>query len=144
MLFYFRFPEPHYAVSAQAYLALDTVSLIRSALAGEATAWWKEAAAVEALWHVARMLVVTLETTFLPGNPSVAEAGDPRGQRRWRAHWERAVSRHAEAGIPVARGEAAAQSHIDLRARWWPHIARLASAMGYRCKDIEARGSEVS
>jgi hypothetical protein len=144
VLFYFRFQEPYYSVSAQAHLILDTVSLIRSALAGVDTAWLREAAAVEALWRVARMLVVTLETTFLPGDPSVAEAGDPRERRRWHGHWECAVSRLAEAGIPVARGEAAAQAYIDLRAQWWPHIARLAPAMAYRCEDIEARGSEPS
>jgi hypothetical protein len=144
VLFYFRFREPYYSVSAQAHLALDTASLIRSALAGEDTEWLKQAAAVEALWRVAQMLVVTLETTFLPDDPPTATAVDPRERQRWRTHWERAVSRLSEAGIEVARGEAAAQTYIDLRAQWWPHIARLAPAMAYRPEDIEARGSELS
>ncbi|SDN82453.1 hypothetical protein SAMN05216360_111205 [Methylobacterium phyllostachyos] len=144
VLFYFRFQKPYYAVSAQAYLALDTVSLIRSTLAGEDTAWLKEAAAVEALWRVAQMLVVTLETTFLPGDPPTANALDPREQQRWRTHWERAATRLAEAGIAVARKEAAAQAYLDLRAQWWPHIARLAPAMAYRTTEIDERGSEAS
>ena len=144
VLFYFRFEKPYYSVSTQAYLALDTVSLIRSTLAGEDTEWLKEAAAVEALWRVARMLVITLETTFLPGDPPVAGAVDWDERQRWRAHWESAVSRLAEAGIAVARDEAAAQAYIDLRAQWWPHIARLAPAMAYRNADIEARGSEAA
>jgi hypothetical protein len=144
VLFYFRFQKPYYSVSAQAYLVLDAASLIRSTLAGEDTAWLKEAAAVQALWRVAQMLVVTLETTFLPGDPSVATAVDPRERQRWRAHWERAACRLAEAGIAVAREEAAAQAYVDLRAQWWPHVARLAPAMAYRSEDIEARGSENS
>ncbi|MDN3626407.1 two pore domain potassium channel family protein [Methylobacterium isbiliense] len=144
VLFYFRFQQPYYSVSAQAHLALDTASLIRSTLAGEETAWLKQAAAVEALWRVAQMLVVTLETAFLPNHPPEAEAGDPHERQRWRAHWERAASRLAEAGIAVARDETAAQAYLDLRARWWPHIARLAPAMAYRSKDIEARGPEGS
>ncbi|MCJ2049498.1 two pore domain potassium channel family protein [Methylobacterium sp. J-070] len=144
VLFYFRFQKPYYSVSAQAYLALDTVSLIRSTLADEAAAWLKDAAAVEALWRVAQMLVVTLETTFLPGDHPVAKAVDPRKWQRWRAHWERAASRLAEAGIAVARDDAAAQAYIDLRAQWWPHIARLAPAMAYRSAEIEAGGSEES
>ena len=144
VLFYFRFRKPYYSVSAQAYLALDTVSLIRSTLTGKDAAWLKEAAAVEALWRVAQMLVVTLETTFLPGDPPVAKAVDPRERQHWRAHWDKAVSRLAAAGIAVAREEAAAQAYIDLRAQWWPHIARLAPAMAYRSGDIEARGSEAS
>ncbi|WP_267361409.1 MULTISPECIES: two pore domain potassium channel family protein [unclassified Methylobacterium] len=144
VLFYFRFQKPYYSVSAQAYLTLDTVSLIRSTLAGEDTAWLKEAAAVEALWRVAQMLVVTLETTFLPGDPPVTKAVDPRERQRWRAHWGRGMSRLAEAGIAVAQEEAAVQAYIDLRTQWWPHIARLAPAMAYRSTDVEGRGPEVS
>lgn len=144
VLFYFRFRQPYYSVSEQAYLALDTVSLIRSTLADEDTAWLKEAAAVEALWRVAQMLVVTLETTFLPGDPPVAKAADPRAVQRWRDHWERAASRLAEAGIAVTREAAAAQAYIDLRAQWWPHIARLAPAMAYGSEEIEGRESELS
>ena len=144
VLFYFRFRQPYYSVSAQAYLALDTASLIRSTIAGEDTAWLKEAAAIEALWRVAQMLVVTLEATFLSIDPAVVTGVDPLERQRWRTHWEAAASRLAEAGIAVARDEAAAQAYVDLRARWWPHIARLAPAMAYRSEDIEARGSERS
>ncbi|GJD65825.1 two pore domain potassium channel family protein [Methylobacterium frigidaeris] len=144
VLFYFRFRQPYYSVSAQAHLALDTASLIRSTLAGEDTAWLKEAAAVEELWRVAQMLVVTLETAFLTGDPPVATTVDPRERQRWRAHRERAASRLAEAGITVAREETAAQAYLDLRAQWWPHIARLAPAMAYRSEDIEAHGPEKS
>ena len=144
VLFYFRFRQPCYAVSAQAHLALDTVSLIRSSLAGEDAAWLRQAAAVEALWHLSRMLVVTLETTFLGGDPPSPDAVDPEERQRWRADWERAVSRLAEAGIAVARDESAAQAYLDRRAEWAPHIARLAPAMAYRRAEIEARGSDAS
>ncbi|MFC6791855.1 two pore domain potassium channel family protein [Methylobacterium komagatae] len=138
VLFYFRFQKPYYSVSAQAHLALDTVSLIRSTLAGEDTAWLKESAAVEGLWRVAQMLVITLETTFLPGNPPDTDIANSNDRQRWRVHWERAASRLAEMGISVDRDEAAAQAYIDLRAAWWPHIARLAPAMAYRSEEIEA------
>src|SRR5947209_466813 len=45
ILFYFRFPEPFYSVSRSWLLALDAVSLIRSALAKEAD-WLKQSGAV--------------------------------------------------------------------------------------------------
>lgn len=144
VLFYFRFEQPYYAVSAQAHLTLDTVSLIRSTLADEDAAWLKQAAAVEALWRVSQMLVVTLETAFLPGDPPEAKAADPGERQRWRAHWDRAVSRLAEAGIPVARGEDAARIYLDLRAQWCPHIARLGPATAVGSADSAARGSEIS
>ncbi|MCJ2087168.1 two pore domain potassium channel family protein [Methylobacterium sp. E-005] len=111
VLFYFRFEQPYYSVSAQAHLILDTVSLIRSTLASEATAWLKEAAAVEALWRVAQKLVVTLEITFLPGDPPVAKVIDPEERRQWHAHWERAASRLAQESIRAARDEVAAQAY---------------------------------
>lgn len=143
VLFYFRFEQPYYSVSTQAHLTLDTASLIRSSLAGKDAAWLKEAAAVETLWRVSQMLVLTLETAFLPGDPPTADTVDPAERERWRAHWETAISRLDEAGIPVAREESAAQAYLDLRAQWWPHIARLAPAMAYRSEDIEARGSQT-
>ncbi|GJD80064.1 two pore domain potassium channel family protein [Methylobacterium gregans] len=142
VLFYFRFRQPYYSVSAQAQLALDTVSLIRSTLAGEDTAWLKDAAAVEALWRGAQMLVVTLEAAFLPGDPVIARTMDPHECKRLRTHWEGTVARLAEAGIPVAKEEMAAQAYLDFRAQWWPHIARLAPAMAYRTEDIEAHRPE--
>jgi len=143
VLFYFRFQQPYYAVSAQAHLVLDTVSLIRSTLADEETAWLKEAAAVEALWRVAQKLVVTLETTFLPGAPPGATDADSEDRQRWRAHWERASSRLAGDGISVTQADTAAQAYLNLRAQWSPHIARLAPAMAYRSAEIEGDGSEA-
>ena len=139
VLFYFRFEQPYYSVSAQAHLILDTVSLIRSTLAGEETAWLKEAAAVEALWRVAQKLVVTLEAAFLPGDPRVTKAINPDERQRWCAHWRRAASRLAAEGILLAQEETAAQAYLDQRAQWSPHIARLAPAMAYRSEDIETR-----
>jgi hypothetical protein len=43
----------------------------------------------------------------------------------------------------ILRDETAAQAYLDLRAQWAPHIARLAPAMAYRSKDVEAQGSEA-
>lgn len=139
VLFYFRFRQPYYSVSAQAHLILDTVSLIRSTLTGEETAWLKEAAAVEALWRVALKLVVTLETAFLPGDAPESAADNPEERQRWRAHWRKVASRLAGESIAVAQEETALPAYLGLRAQWSPHIARLAPAMAYRREDIEAR-----
>jgi hypothetical protein len=46
VLLYFRFKEPHYALSRMALLALDTTTLIKSALDDGESAWLKESAAV--------------------------------------------------------------------------------------------------
>src|SRR3954452_2030043 len=47
LLFYFRFRQPFYSVSRSAFLALDAVTLIRSALDDQRHGWLKESAAVE-------------------------------------------------------------------------------------------------
>jgi hypothetical protein len=119
---------------------LDAVSLIRSTLADENASWLKEAAAVEALWRVARMLVVTLETAFLASDLPEAIPASSVERRRWRADWERSAARLAREGIAVVRDETAADAYLELRARWSPHIARLALAMAYRPTDIAAHG----
>src|SRR3954464_12591068 len=48
ILFYFRFPEPYYSVSRSSLVALDAVSLIKSALPKEAD-WLKQSGAVTQL-----------------------------------------------------------------------------------------------
>jgi hypothetical protein len=65
VLFYFRFREPYYSVSRTTLLALDTVSLIKNALADDRAGWVKKSAAVQQLWSVSLMLVSTLNETFL-------------------------------------------------------------------------------
>src|SRR3954468_18333009 len=64
VLFYFRFRQPFYSVSRSALVALDAVTLIRSALDDQRHGWLKESAAVEQLWRASLVLVTTLEETF--------------------------------------------------------------------------------
>src|SRR3954471_12599451 len=64
ILFYFRFPQPFYAVSRSWLIALDAVSLIRSALPKDAD-WLKQSGAVTQLWSSALLLLSTLNNVFL-------------------------------------------------------------------------------
>jgi len=50
VLFYFRFSDPYHSVSHSTLVALDTVSLIKSALDDQKYSWLKEAGAVAQLW----------------------------------------------------------------------------------------------
>lgn len=136
VLFYFRFRQPFYSVSAQAFIALDTVSLIRSGIADRQAAWLKETAAAEAIWRVAMLLMVTLETTFLPGDPQApTDANDPACEA-WRTRYAAAVGRLSAAGVEPGPGAGGAETYLALRARWQPHIARLAPAMAYSIDEI--------
>ncbi|KQO92610.1 hypothetical protein ASF33_16360 [Methylobacterium sp. Leaf92] len=137
VLFYFRFRQPFYSVSAQAFVALDTVSLIRSGIGDRQAAWLKEAAAVDAIWRVAMLLVVTLETTFLPGDlPTPADVNSAK-REAWRTRFAKAVRQLSSAGIEAMPDEAGAEIYLALRARWQPHIARLAPMMAYHIDELE-------
>src|SRR5207249_11113444 len=59
ILFYFRFPEPYYSVSRAWLVALDAVSLIRSALPKQAD-WLKQSGAVTQLSAATLLLLSTL------------------------------------------------------------------------------------
>jgi len=61
VLFYFRFREPFYSVPRITLLCLDTVSLMKSALADDKAGWMKKSAAVSQLWCLSLMLISTLE-----------------------------------------------------------------------------------
>ena len=137
VLFYFRFRQPFYSVSAQAFIALDTVSLIRSGIADRQAAWLKETAAVDAIWRVAILLVVTLETTFLPGDlPAPADVNNAESEA-WRARFAEALRRLSAAGVETMPHGAGVETYLTLKAQWQPHIARLAPAMAYDIDEFE-------
>ena len=141
VLFYFRFRQPFYSVSPQAFIALDAVSLIRSGIADRQAVWLKQAAAVDAIWRVAMLLIVTLETTFLPGDlPAPADVTS--AEEAWRTRFAAAVRRLSAAGVETMANEAGAETYLALRAQWQPHIARLAPTMAYHIEEFEPGGEK--
>jgi len=136
ILFYFRFPEPYYSVSRSWLIALDAVSLIRSALPNEAD-WLKQSGAVTQLWTAALLLLATLNNVFLQQKAS-AEADDT-DHRIWRIRFENARQRLQEAGINVTADlQRSSESYIEQRRRW-DHLTRLlGSSMAYQPAEIDA------
>lgn len=144
VLFYFRFPRPVYAVSRFTLVALDTVTLIASALDDQRYAWFKETASVTQLGRASMLLLTTLEDTFVPGGaPGPQQAPlEEETQDRWRRRYFAALRRLRQAGIEtVADEQAGAAAYVSLRARWDPHIATLAPMMAYSRDEIDPVGS---
>ena len=101
-----------------------------------------EAAAVDAIWRVAMLLVVTLETTFLRGDlPMPAEVSRVESEA-WRTRFAEAVRKLSSAGIEAMPTEAGAEIYLALRARWQPHIARLAPLMAYHVDELQPGGDK--
>ncbi|OYD84952.1 potassium channel family protein [Azospirillum brasilense] len=139
VLFYFRFSDPHHSVSRSTLVALDTVSLIKSALDDQKYRWLKEAGAVAQLWEASMMLVISLENAFLPhGAPDREAQPDQQTRDRWRARYHAALLRLQQAGIQVtADGQAGAEAYISCRMQWDHHITNLAPSMAYSMEEID-------
>lgn len=144
VLFYFRFAEPYYSVSRSTLVALDTVTLIRSALDDGHAAWLKESAAVEQLSRASLMLVTMLEETFLPA-AAPGRRASPDGEvfdpDRWRLRYSSGLERLRHAGIgTVSDGQSGAETYGALRSRWDRLVTTLASAMAYGMDEIDPAG----
>lgn len=136
ILFYFRFPEPYYAVSRSSLVALDAVALIRSALAGEAD-WLKQSGAVTQLSSSTLLLLSTLNDVFLREEASAQAADADHGA--WRIRFENARHRLRQAGIGVTDDhEGSLQCYVEQRASWDHLIRLLGSSMAYRPAEIDA------
>jgi hypothetical protein len=142
LLFYFRFRQPFYSVLRSALVALDTVTLIRTALDDQRHGWLKESAAVEQLWRASLILVTTLEETFpLGGACEQPRLSGEEVSDRWRRRYRSGVQRLRQAGIEVTADEqVGAEAYVSMRSHWDPLIARLAPAMAYRMDQIDPAG----
>jgi hypothetical protein len=142
VLFYFRFPEPYYAVSRSSLVALDAVALIRSALPKEAD-WLKQSGAVTQLSAATLLLLSTLNDVFLQEKAST-EPNDAN-RRLWRIRFENARQRLQEAGIRVTDDlQRSLQLYTEQRSTW-DHLVRiLGGSMAYQPSEIDAAMHKAS
>lgn len=144
VLFYYRFHEPFYAVSRVALLALDTATLLTTALRGKDSTWVRESAAVVQLRLAALHLTRTLQETFLDGLHDPTHP-DAETEARWKQRFHAAVRRLREAGIETCSGadeEASALRYVELRAGWEAHVEELAPAMCFSVEEIDPMGRQ--
>jgi hypothetical protein len=134
MLFFFRFREPYYSVSRTTLTALDTVSLIKTALDDDEYGWLKESAAVEDLWRASMQEVKTLVKDFLP-NEDVESLPEKGIVDRWRKRYHEAVKRLDAAGIKTATD--GVENYISLRRQWHQHVYKLAPKFAYEMTEID-------
>lgn len=135
ILFYFRFPEPFYAVSRSWLVALDAVSLIRTALPGDAD-WLKQSGAVVQMWSSALLLLATLKDVFL-SEETTAEVHE--GERQlWAGRFDHARQRLQDAGVAVSDDLAhSREAYIEYRGRWDGLVHLVGNAMAYDPGEID-------
>lgn len=141
VLFYFRFREPHYSVSRFTLVALDSITLIKSALDDRKYEWLKESASVTHLWRACMLLLNNLTENFLPGEAGEKQPDDET-RERWRRRYQAAIQKFRQAGIETVADEAAGfEIYVSLRAEWNHLIASLAPLLAYEMKEIDPAGS---
>lgn len=142
VLFYFRFEEPFYSVSAYTLLALDAITLIDSALSEREYGWMRRSAGVVQLRLASLILVERLEEAFLRTGKANPEPPDTATSERWRLRYRAALRRLREAGIATAEDEVAgAEAYVRLRTEWDNPIRRLAPFMLHSMEEIDPVGS---
>jgi len=129
ILHYFRFQEAYYALPRMLLIAMDTVSLIKSALDSEKYGSLVGSAAVAELWGGGQQLLVELSESFLPKK---YRASQDQPEQAWRERYYAAVQRLEARGIATAPDlEEGVAFYISLRRRWGPYVVRLAEYMAY-------------
>jgi hypothetical protein len=143
VLFYFRFRDALYSVSRASLLALDTATLLSTALNEKRYAWLKSAAALITVRDSAALLINTLEQTFLPKR-AAKEAPDEQEMFRWRLRYFAALRRLQDAGIETRTDEqAGAKEYAEMRRKWNPYIRTLAPAMGFGIDEVDPALSKI-
>lgn len=142
VLFYFRFPRPIYGVAYFTLLALDEVSLMKSALNDDELGWLKESVAVTQLWRSALLLATTQERkSRKAGAADHAHPPTANDIDRWNRRFHAAVRRLREAGVATVDDEVAgAANYVRLRSQWHHQLMRAMQMMGYSADEMDPMG----
>lgn len=138
VLFYFRFPHSFYSTSHTTTLALDCVTLVRSALS-DRFEWLKQSATVVEIWEASLLLIRSIEESFLSHKfEDVASDLDPQRQAILRRRYFDALEILKSAGIETTENETAgAEYYLRLRSSWDAHLFHLAPIMLYDVEEID-------
>lgn len=134
VLLYFRFQQTYYALPRMILLAIDTVTLIKSALNAEKYSSLVRSTAVAELWGGSLQMLVELSRAIVP--KACANINDQQEQA-WRKRYYQAVERLRKEGIETAKDlEAGADLYISLRRKWAPYLTVLTDYMAYEWSEI--------
>jgi hypothetical protein len=129
VLFFFHYQEIYYALPRIIYLAIDTTTLVRSALEPERYRSLVRSSAAVELWGSSLQLLTELYR-FLPLRWSTQP--DLEREQVWRHRYYQAVDRLRAEGITTIRDlEAGLHIYIGLRRQWEPYLLALTEYMAY-------------
>ena len=137
VLFYFRFRAPFYSVSRFTLVALDTATLIKSALHDKEYGWFKKSGAVDQLWYASNLLLRTLSGTFVHERDAHPES-DEETRELWRRRYFLALHHLRQAGIRTVDDEQrGAQVYVNLRSEWNKGISDIGPMLAYSDEEVD-------
>lgn len=137
ILHYFRFQEAYYALPRILLLAMDAVTLVKSALDQEKYRSLVGSAAVAELWGGGLQLLVELTGSFLPKQYLSTLGTQEQPEQVWRERYLQAVKRLKADGITTAPDlEAGVKLYLSLRREWGPYVIALAEYMAYDSSEV--------
>lgn len=132
ILRYFHYREPYYALPRILHTALDTATLIRSALDQERYARVIHSPDLNTMFDAAMMLMHELTSDAQPSPPSKQEV------KIWRERYLAALPRLADAGLHIRVDTVAgADEYVTLRTMWDRPVHKLAETMLYEWGTIK-------
>ncbi|PPS42723.1 potassium channel family protein [Chroococcidiopsis sp. TS-821] len=131
---YFRLQENYYALARVIFVAMDTVTLIKSALDEHSHHSLIASAAVKNLEESGMQFLAELFELFLPVNATRLRM---QSEQMWRSRYYKAIAHLAAQGIATTSDvEAGADLYVALRRQWNPGIVALASYLEYEWSAI--------
>lgn len=130
---YFRFQEGYYTLARIVFVAMETATLIRSALDQNKYRSLIQSPAVATLGDGGYHLLIELSNTFLPGHPS------PKRQSEFilRRRFYQALQLLQEEGVTtISDVEQGLETYISLRWQWEPYVRAIADYMAYDWHDV--------
>ncbi|NHC33393.1 potassium channel family protein [Scytonema millei] len=125
VLIYFRFRETYYTLPRVILLAIDTATLIKSALNAEKYRSLLHSTAVAELWGGSTHILSELSQSILPKHRIKC---DRQMELVWRKRYYDALERLSAEGIETTTDrEAGADLYVALRRKWQPLLTTLSN-----------------
>ncbi|WP_225913935.1 potassium channel family protein [Leptolyngbya ohadii] len=138
---YFRFQNDLYSLARIVWLAMDTVTLINTALHPDRYRAFIRSTVVAELANGGQHLLMELSYTFLPKRSFTPGRED---ELILKQRYLQAIDRLRQEGIETVTDlEAGIEQYIQMRRRWVPYVMAIAHYMGYRWHEVAPSESPI-
>lgn len=134
VLLYIRLPQTYYSLPRILFLAMDTTTLIKTALHKQKYRSLIHCAAVTELWGAGMHLLRILSNWLVPKRHLFISEQE---ERSWRKRYYEAVEKFKTADIKTVDNlEEGADLYVELRRKWATYLGDLIDYMAYNWSEI--------